>query len=287
MNKPRRLLRSVVAAALLLVATPACSEVAVYRETPQGPLTLEVRRPAGAPPAAGSPAVVFFFGGGWIRGGPQHFERQAEALAARGAVTFCADYRTRDGHGTSPFEAVADAAAALRWVRAHAAELGVDPERIAAAGGSAGGHLAAALATPVAANFDEAPAPERAVSSRPDALVLFNPVFDNGPGGYGHERVRERWERFSPLHNLVEGMPPTLTMLGGEDRYVPVATAEAFRDRMRALGARSELIVYPGQPHGFFNRDAGEGSMYDRTLADADAFLVSLGWLEPEAPAGR
>lgn len=122
------------------------------------------------------------------------------------------------------------------------------------------------------------------VSPRPDALVLFNPVYDNGPdGGYAHGRVAGRWAEFSPAHNLHAGMPPTLVLLGDRDRLIPVATAERVRDEMTGLGVRSELIVYPGQEHGFFNRGRDGGVMYEKTEAAMDGFLVSLGWL---APAG-
>lgn len=261
----------------------------VYRETAEGPLTVHIRRPPAdaAAPDAGWPAVVFFFGGGWISGGPEHFARQAEALARRGMVTICADYRTRDRHETTPLESVADAVAAMRWTREMAGELGIDPARIAAGGGSAGGHLAMAAATAVGAAFDDAPPAARGTSFRPDALILINPVFDNSEAGYGFDRVREQWKRFSPAHNLHAGMPPTLTLLGDRDHLVPVETAKRVQRDMQALGVRSELIVYPGQPHGFANRPSGPGSLFDQTLADADAFLVSLGWLTPNGRDDR
>ena len=83
----------------------------------------------------------------------------------------------------------ADAKSALRYVRAHATELGIDPQRIAAAGGSAGGHLAAFTA--LVDGLDD-PQDDLAVSCKPNALVLFNPVFNNGPDQWGHGRVGDR-----------------------------------------------------------------------------------------------
>lgn len=138
-----------------------------------------------------------------------------------------------------------------------------------------------ALATVTAADLDEDPEPQRAVSFRPDALVLFNPVYDNGPEGYGKDRLGDRWRDVSPAHNLSAGMPATLVMLGDRDRLVPVSTAERVRREMVGLGVRSELIVYPGEGHGFFNRQPGSDAMYRATLGAADDFLVSLGWLAP------
>ena len=166
-------------------------------------------------------------------------------------------------------------------MRAHAAQLGVDPKRIAAGGGSAGGHLAAATATLKVP--DDESAQERATSSRPDALVLFNPVFDNGPGGYGHERVKERYREISPIHNLDGPVPPTLVFLGARDRLVPVATAERWRDLMKASGQRCDLLVYDGQGHGFFNHRKGKNPYYAPTVEAMDAFLAELGFLPSTA----
>ena len=178
--------------------------------------------------------------------------------------------------------------AALRWLRANASGLGVDPHRIAAAGGSAGGHLAMALATPVADHFaDPPPGGMAPAAHRPDALLLWNPVLDNGPDGYAFERVRTRWRDFSPAHNLVEGMPPTLVMLGDRDDLFPVATARAVQEGMRRLGARSELVIYPGAGHGFFNPHPATNPHWHATLAEADAFLVSLGWIPPAHRQGN
>ena len=116
------------------------------------------------------PAMVFFFGGGWVRGTPSHFEPQARRLTELGMVAVLADYRVLDRHGTRPAAAVEDAKSAIRWVRGHAAELGIDPARIGAAGGSSGGHLAASTGTLPGL---DAPGEDTSISSVPDAMVLF------------------------------------------------------------------------------------------------------------------
>ena len=99
-----------------------------------------VRR-APVPPAP-TPAIVFFFGGGWSQGTVTQFTPQAKHFAERGMVAILADYRVFRRHGTTALEAMADARSAVRWVRANASKLGVDPNRIVAAGGSSGGHIA-------------------------------------------------------------------------------------------------------------------------------------------------
>ena len=253
----------------------------VFKTTEQAELKLHLFEPAGNTDAA-RPAVVFFFGGDWNGGTPRQFYRQAQYLAKRGIVAIAAEYRTKKENGTTPFQCVEDALTAMRFTRQHAAAWGIDPERIAAAGGSAGGQLAMATAT-VTADWLDTDSPElKKTSPRPDALILFNPVYDNGPGQYGYDRVGDKYLDFSPAHNLTADLPPTLVMLGDRDKHVPVSIAESVRDQMVALGVRSELIIYPGQPHGFFNlRSEKNRKMYDKSVRAMDDFLVSLGWLEP------
>lgn len=225
------------------------------------------------------PAIVLFFGGGWNGGTAAHFFIQAQYLASRGMVTICPDYRTRSSHGVLPYQCVEDGKAAMRYVRQHAGKLGIDPNRIAAGGGSAGGHVAAATAT--LDRFDVGR--DLHISCVPNALVLFNPVYDNGPDGYGYDRVKDYWEVFSPMHNIDRDHPPTIVLLGDEDNLVPVSTAEAYQQQLQELGIRSELHVYPGAPHGFFNwnRDkTPDKELFVATLTAADSFLASLGFLE-------
>lgn len=238
-----------------------------------------------SPPAPKkAPAIVFFFGGGWKSGTPQQFEPQCRSLARRGMVAITADYRVESRHGVKPAQCVADARSAVRWVRAHAERLGVDPDRIAAAGGSAGGHLAACTA--FIDRFDE-PGEDARTSAVPNALVLFNPALVLAPldgynsAGFGArvpaERLGTKPENISPAHHVTKKAPPTIIFHGREDSTVPFASAEAFASKMKALGNRCELIGYDGQQHGFFNR----GEFQTQTLAEADRFLVSLGWIPP------
>ncbi|MEM6553295.1 MAG: alpha/beta hydrolase fold domain-containing protein [Planctomycetota bacterium] len=267
------------------VNQPQLPETALYSKTPQADLNLYFYYPQGHSPDANAPAVLFFFGGGWFNGTPNHFRSQAQHLAARGIVAVTADYRTKRRHGTTPFDCLADAITAMRYLRQHADALGLDPNRIGAGGGSAGGHLAIALSTTTAP--DLIPNQPEALANtpfHPDALLLFNPVYDNGPTGYAHNRIGDRYTDFSPAHNLHAGMPPTLVLLGDQDDLIPVATAEKVRDTMTKLGVRSDLIVYPNQKHGFFNRRENDNTMYQATLQAMDTFLVSLGWLKPPRP---
>ena len=257
----------------------------VYKTVGDVKLTLSIFEPASGP-KSGRPAIVFFFGGGWTNGSPAQFEQQCRHLAARGMVAITADYRVASRHQVKPVACVADAKSAIRWVRANAARLGIDPRRIAAGGGSAGGHLAAATAT--LPGLDE-PGDDTRVSAVPDAAVLFNPALVLAPmeglplEGFGtrvpEERLGTKPENLSPAHHVKRGAPPMIVFHGKADTTVPYVTAEAFVRVMKAAGNRCELVGYDGQPHGFFNLGRKDGK-YAETLAAMDAFLVSLGWLQ-------
>ncbi len=258
------------------------AEVEVYKKASGDDLRMyRIDPPEHNASKAMAPAIVFFFGGGWNGGSPTQFEPHANYLAGRGMVVFLADYRVKSRQGTSPKECVADGKSAIRWVRQNAKRLGVDPDRIAAGGGSAGGHVAAA--TGVCDGFEEE-GEDLSISSRPSALALFNPVYNNGPEGYGHSRVTDWFPAISPAHSLSKDDPPAIVFLGSTDKLIPVSQAKAFRDEQKKLGVRSDLHVYEGLGHGFFNLRIGKGDpkSFVDTVLKTDAFLTELGFLEGE-----
>jgi acetyl esterase/lipase len=262
---------------VLAEGKPVPDQTPVYKRVGDVELKLHVFLPENHQASDRRPAIVFFFGGGWVNGAPGQFYPHCEYLASRGMVAISAEYRVRSKHETTPRECVMDGKSAIRWVRQHDGELGVDPDRIAAGGGSAGGHVAAATAT--VKGFEEA-GEDVGVSCRPNALVLYNPVFDNSSKGYGYDRVAEYWQEISPLHNLAAGVPPTVVFLGTQDRLIPVPTAEAYKQAMTDAGGRCDLHLYEGQGHGFFNFKNTE--YYRKTVLETDRFLASLGYLEGE-----
>lgn len=271
----------VFAASAALGLSAAEPVVHVYKRVGDRDLTLQVFTPPGWSAGDRRPALVLFHGGSWTGGAPSQFAPQAAHFAARGMVTVLVRYRLLDKSTSEPpLVCVQDAKSAMRWVRAHAGQLGIDPQRIAAGGGSAGGHLAAC--TSLIEGLDD-PQDDLAVSPKAAALILFNPVFDNGPDqGWGHERVGDLYRQYSPAHNITPAAPPTLVMLGTQDKLIPVAVVERFKAAMDRAGVRCEARFYEGQGHGFFNPGKSENDRsYRETLQAADDFLVSLGWLKP------
>lgn len=246
-----------------------------YKTLPDGKLDLVVHYPTGWKESDQRPAIVFFFGGGWENGKLTQFETQAIHLARRGMVAARADYRVKSRHGVTPEKCVEDAKSAVRWMRAHAAKLGVDPQRIVAAGGSAGGHIAACTALTEGLDAEDE---DRTISSKPNALVLFNPVlrFDDVPQLM--KRINNDTtlgKLLSPTLHVSNNTPPTLILFGTADPLK--SQGDAFLAQARASGSRAELFTAEDQPHGFFNRPP----WLQKTTARMDAFLSSLGYLSP------
>ena len=250
------------------------SRALVYKETPQGALVVTPYLPDDWSAGDARAGIVFFFGGGWVHGTPAQFARQASALADQGMVCYCADYRVMSRHAVLAPTCVEDGKSAIRWLRQHADELGLDGQRLVAAGGSAGGHIAACAG--VISGFDD-PSEDLAVSSTPAALALFNPVLDVtfDPGlaeRFGGTAIAEH---LSPLRQIRADLPPTWIAHGSEDATVPFRQARQFTAQMLAAGNQVTLFEALGAQHGFFNRSP----WLEQTLGSLSIFLTELGYI--------
>jgi acetyl esterase/lipase len=267
------------------------SKTFIYKTIGSTELRLYVFNSAGHEPGHKAPAVVFFYGGGFLFGDIRRYQTQATHLALRGLVTVLVDYRVKCRHGSTLMDSVTDGKSAMRWVRGHADEFGIDPSRIAAVGSSAGGLMAAATA--LVADFDD---PNDAkIDPRPNALVLYNPALDMAaPTVVEHltanwgKAVADRARDFSPMEHLDRGLPPTIIFQGTADKGVSPATVKDFCGRARALKAQCEVVLYPGAPHGFTEIWLGLDDPVNfpkteywasDTSRRTDAFLTKLGWL--------
>jgi len=233
-----------------------------YAVTEQRELRLDayVCEPCPLPghPPGPRPAILFLHGGGWRGGSKKQFARQAAYLASKhNFLAVCSEYRFST---EARFPAcLLDARCAVRWIREKADEYHVDPERVAIAGGSAGGHLAALVATTADAD----------PSARVNLCIPHNPPLDlvalaerrgqaNGAvrellGGSLAE-MREAYHDASPFHRAGPDTPSTLFLHGGADTVIPCEQSTAMHEKLLSLGIHSELEVWPGKDHGWFNR---------------------------------
>lgn len=228
-----------------------------------------------------SPAIVLFHGGGWRTGSPRQFERQAKYFAGAGVVTILPEYRLTKKLGTPPIEALIDAKSAVRWARANAKRLGIDPKKLAAGGGSAGGHLA--VGTAVVPGYDD-PADDLNISSLPDALVLFNPALDIA--GIWQQRFGTDVTSISPMQQLRKPIPPTIIFQGTEDTVTQYSVAQKFVQLALSAGSQHvKLVPFVGRTHGFFN--SNKIGDLDATMNGTRSFFEEIGWLRAPQRANK
>ena len=235
-------------------------------------LTFDVLHPTGSPNGAG---ILYMVSGGWFSrwSPPEQTARRFDELLSRGFTVFAVR------HGSSPRfnvpEAHADVDRALRYIRLHADEWGVDPERLGVFGGSAGGHLSLMLG--LAPDHEGPTAAER--SRNPDALVTaavgddrvagandrvaavvaYYPPVDLQPLVGPNERFpaldfpESMAAAISPIRFVTPDDPPTLLIHGDADELVPIRNSEVLYEALQDAGVTSDFITIPGGDHGFRN----------------------------------
>jgi acetyl esterase/lipase len=252
------------------------------------PLELDLYLPAARP----APVVVFVHGGGW-RVGSRHSAGPAypgttafEAVARAGVAVASVDHRL-SGEALWPAQ-LHDVKAAVRWLRARAGELGVDPERVYAWGESAGGHLAALLGLTAGDPGLEGEVGVTGPSSAVAAVAAWYPPTDLPalPGDLGTDpaaadsreaqllgapvaTVPDRAAQASPVTHASPGAPPFLLLHGRADRLIPCVQSERLRDALQDAGVPVGLTTYDGADHMW----RGSPEAADDALARTIAFL--------------
>jgi acetyl esterase len=240
----------------------------VYKQAGDHPLHLHLFEPDGHQPSDRRPAFLAIHGGGWTGGDARRFYPIADWFRRHGFLGISLEYRLLNAKtGTTVFDCVKDGRSAVRFLRAHADELGIHPQKIVVSGGSAGGHVAAGTALFDDVNDDS---DHLAISPHPNVLVLFYPVIDTSAAGYGQKKIGDRWQNLSPVHNVRKGLPATLILHGTGDTVTPYAGARSFFDQMQAVGNHCELISHPDGRHGYFIFDL---QLYEEAMQQTLTFL--------------
>lgn len=230
------------------------------------------------------PAIVIVHGGGWLKGDKSKFRPLAQALAARGYVSAAIEYRL-GGEAKFP-AAIHDCNAAVRWLRANAKKHSIDPDRIGAVGGSAGGHLVGLMATGShvkqlqgdGGNSDQSSAIQAAVVMAGPLELATGPVAEksrNDPEnsnsnqwiGKTVDEAPELYKLASATTHITKDAPPILFMTGEFDN--PQRNV-ATRRKLKSLGIPTEIKVYKNGKHGCWNREPWFSPMVD----DVDKFFA-------------
>lgn len=247
----------------------------VYAEAGGVPLRFDHYRPVQVTGAA--PAVVFVHGGGWMRGDPSQAAGNALNFAKEGIATVSISYRLAPA---SRFPApLDDVRHGLRWVRAHAGELGIDPERLALLGVSAGAHLAvlAHLSRDMTGLAPDLPGPLREVSESVRCVIAHYGPYDIGRRRSGMvdalmgERVEDAgWTRLaSPLAHAARATAPILLIHGTADQLVSWRESERMHAALQEAGKASELLLLDGAPHAFQVDWRGQANQQANVAMDA------------------
>lgn len=249
----------------------------IYKQSGGKARDLEVYFPEGWDPSKNkAPGVIFFHGGSWTGGNLNQFRHACKYLASRGLVAATVNYqmipkkdRAALPEGESYKRAcITDAKSAIRWMKQHAEELGIDPKRIIAGGGSAGGHISVLATTNPGLND---PGDPKEFDTSVAAYLLFNPAFQSDDSSDPEVDFAK---------HLKADLPPAILFFGdGDNGFMP--GAEAMLKQLKTLGnTGTELWIAEGQAHGFFNNPPWQ----DMTLAQADRFLVAHGFLTGASP---
>jgi acetyl esterase/lipase len=261
----------------------------VYKKVGGAELLLHVFEPKNRDFNTPAAAFVLFHGGGWYRGEPNGLYPHCRYFAKQGMVAISAQYRLSKDGNSPPVGAVEDAKSAVRYVRSHAASLGIDPNKIAAGGASAGGHLA--VCTALFDKFDAVDEDQK-ISSKPNALVLISAAFDTTPKGFTARILRKleqqiAWVRrpdanvLSPVEHVRKITAPCLVLHGTADDLVPFEGAERFCKLMTDAGNSCQLAALAGAGHGFSVYDPeGDNRQFERAMLTIDDFFCSLGYLK-------
>lgn len=249
----------------------APTEIKIYKKIGNIELEAHIFYPKDFKAGDQRPAYLFFHGGGWSIGVPEWGYNSCEKYSAKGMVAISFEYRIIDIHQSNLLDCVRDAKSAILWTRKQAKSLGIDPNKIVAAGFSAGGHLAACTA--ILDEFEETDT--SGLSSKPNAIVVHSASYNTLKNNWFSRKSEQRAKSISTFHQLDKGLVPSIFFHGTDDHLAPISEFTEFRDKMVKLGNDFEYKIFQNVGH-FFQNAAARKEVGELT----DAFFVKLGYIE-------
>jgi len=249
-------------------------KVHIYKQEGDTAREMEIFFPKDHDPATKAvPGIIMFHGGGWGGGHRKQFRYLCHYFSTRGLVAATVTYklapkaRTEKTKGTASRKRVCitDAKSAIRWYKQNAKELGIDPRKIVAGGGSAGGHISLLATTNPGLND---PRDSKKYDTTVAAYLLFNPALSAADA---------KDSEVDFLQHLKDDLPPAIVFFGSEDTWLKKGwKAASAKISSLNIADSVEVRIADGQRHAFFNRQPWT----DVTLIEADRFLKALGYLE-------
>jgi acetyl esterase/lipase len=245
------------------------NEIKVYKTIGDIELEAHIFYPENHQKGDQTSAYVFFHGGGWAVGIPEWGYKNCQRYQDKGMVAISIEYRLLDIHGGNIINCIEDVNSAILWVRQQATELGIDPNKVVAAGFSAGGHLATSTAT-----LDEFTLSENGFNSKPNALVVHSASYNTTKSSFFRRQSNGKPESISTFHNAKKRMPPAIFFHGTKDHLAPMPEFTEFRDKMESLNNDFEYKIFQDVGH-FFNDPKASEEVRELT----DQFLQKLGYI--------
>lgn len=248
-------------------------KVHIYKKVGDSGREIEIFFPKNHAPATKAvPGIIMFHGGGWGGGHRKQFRSLCHYFSTRGLVAATVTYQLATKAGANKVKGtksrkrvcITDAKSAIRWYKQNADKLGIDPRKIIAGGGSAGGHISLLATTNPGLND---PSDPKEYDVNVAAYLLFNPALSTGDA---------KDPEVDFLQHIKADFPPAIVFFGSEDNWMKKGWVPATA-KMKSLGIKStDLRIAEGMGHGFFNRQPWE----DITLVAADKFLKELGFIQ-------
>ncbi|MEM9722815.1 MAG: alpha/beta hydrolase [Bacteroidota bacterium] len=247
------------------------STINIYKKIGNIELEAHIFYPEGFKEGDERPAYVFFHGGGWSMGIPEWGYKNCQKYSSKGMVAISFEYRLIDIHKSNLLDCVRDAKSAILWTRKQARSLGIDSEKIVAAGFSAGGHLAACTA--ILNAYEETD--NSRLSAKPNALIVHSASYNTLKNDWFAKKSEQKAESISTFHQVDKNLVPSIFFHGTDDHLAPISEFTEFRDKMDALGNDYEYKIFENVGH-FFNNPSARKTVDEMT----EAFLVKLGYIE-------